>query len=82
MSEISKQDSMDFEPIWVRDRGRRIAIRSFEELKHFLRPPVGTRPIGVALQVADAETDEEKKEAVRAFRAWARVAGRLDRIGF
>jgi hypothetical protein len=69
--------SHDFETMAVRDGGHVIVIRSFGELRQLVAPPHGARPLLVAKKIFEAETAEQREEAVIAFRAWARVAGIL-----
>ena len=68
-----------FEAMTVRDGGKLVTLRSYDELRQFLRPPTGVRPVGVAKKVAEAETEGDKAAAVLAFRTWVRLAGRLER---
>ena len=71
--------SHNFETMVVQEGARVVVIRSFDELRQLIAPPHGVRPLGVAKKILEAETAEEREEAVIAFRAWARVAGILKR---
>lgn len=71
--------ALAFDPMAVRDGARVKVIRSFDDLRKLVAPTAGLRPIGIAKKILDAQTEDEKEEAVLAFRAWARVAGLLER---